>query len=160
MPAPIRLMVFEGFAPGYGFYNAFGALQRPLLQIGSRGDAVKEAQQKLMEVLQRSLRTGADGIFGSDTLAAVREVQQRFGLRVDGIIGKDTWTALLGQPVEISGNVPPQPDTPVSLPPAPPVIDDGNLVVGDKNKPKADNTMLYVGLGAAVLLGAVLLKRR
>jgi len=150
MPAPIRLMVFEGYTPGYGFYNAFGALQRPLLQRGSRGDAVIEAQQKLMDVLARSLPNGASGTFDADTEAAVRDAQRNAGLAVDGIIGKDTWTLLLGQPVEISGKVIPQDG-------ADPIIDDGDLVI--KGAPKAGgNTMLYVGVGAAILAAAILFK--
>jgi hypothetical protein len=96
-------MVFEGYQPGYGFFNAFGALSRPLLQRGSTGPAVVEAQQKLMEILQRSLQGGADGKFGDDTYKAVMEVQARFGLKVDGVIGNDTWTLLLGEPVSITG---------------------------------------------------------
>lgn len=37
----------------------------------------------------------ADGIFGSNTLAGVRSFQSGNGLEVDGIVGKNTWTALL-----------------------------------------------------------------
>lgn len=38
-----------------------------------------------------------DGKFGPSTKAAVRTFQSRAGLRVDGIVGRNTWTALLGR---------------------------------------------------------------
>lgn len=37
----------------------------------------------------------ADGIFGDKTLAAVKAFQKARGLAVDGVVGRDTWTALL-----------------------------------------------------------------
>lgn len=37
---------------------------------------------------------GADGKFGSKTLKAVKKFQKDKGLTVDGIVGKNTWTAL------------------------------------------------------------------
>jgi peptidoglycan hydrolase-like protein with peptidoglycan-binding domain len=36
-----------------------------------------------------------DGIFGPKTEAAVRGFQQNDNLSVDGIVGRQTWTALL-----------------------------------------------------------------
>jgi peptidoglycan hydrolase-like protein with peptidoglycan-binding domain len=114
MPGPVRLMVFEGYAPGYGFFNHFGALSRPLLRRGSKGAAVVEAQKKLMEILRRNFRAGADGDFGPETETAVREVQAQFGLAVDGIIGNDTWTLLLGEEVNTGATPAPSgPTTPV-----------------------------------------------
>ena len=37
----------------------------------------------------------ADGSFGEKTDKAVRDFQKANGLQVDGVVGKDTWTALL-----------------------------------------------------------------
>lgn len=117
MPGPVRLMVFEGYAPGYGFFNHFGALTRPMLRRGSKGPEVVEAQNKLMAILQRNFRFGADGDFGSETEAAVREVQAQFGLAVDGVIGKDTWTLLLGQEVSVGPSTGATPNPPTGTTP-------------------------------------------
>jgi peptidoglycan hydrolase-like protein with peptidoglycan-binding domain len=38
-----------------------------------------------------------DGIFGPKTDAAVRDFQQNENLSVDGIVGRQTWTALLSR---------------------------------------------------------------
>ena len=38
---------------------------------------------------------GADGTFGKQTLAAVKQFQKDCGIKVDGIVGKDTWGKLL-----------------------------------------------------------------
>ena len=39
---------------------------------------------------------GADGMFGANTAAAVKRFQAAHGLAADGIVGRDTWHALLG----------------------------------------------------------------
>jgi N-acetylmuramoyl-L-alanine amidase len=36
-----------------------------------------------------------DGIFGANTMAAVKEFQKAYGLSVDGVVGKNTWGKLL-----------------------------------------------------------------
>jgi hypothetical protein len=61
-------------------------LRGGLLQLGDRGKAVAR--------VQRALGITADGIFGRETLAAVRSFQQRVGLLVDGIVGPKTRLAL------------------------------------------------------------------
>lgn len=63
-----------------------------LLKKGSRGAAVKTLQQNL--ILLGYLSSGADGIFGSRTEAAVRQYQRRNRLGVDGIAGKQTLSAV------------------------------------------------------------------
>ena len=72
-----------------------------LLKRGSRGDAVKELQQKLNALGYNA--EPADGIFGVKTEAAVRAFQKANGLSVDGIVGKNTWAALQAQPAKEPG---------------------------------------------------------
>lgn len=147
MTGPIRLMVFQGYRPGYG---AFGALTRRTLRFGDRGNDVKEAQNALMNVLQRSISGGADGVFGPATLAAVKEAQAQFGLRVSGEVDSDTWTLLLAQ--EVVASPPPVPrETPpgTSGPGTGQPRNDGDIVVGGPSGEKKSNTMMIVG-GVAV----------
>lgn len=66
---------------------------KPTLQLGSQGAAVKELQTLINTRLNAS-RLKVDGIFGTQTLAAVKEMQERFFLTVDGIVGAKTWAAL------------------------------------------------------------------
>lgn len=65
---------------------------QPLLKWGSRGEAVKTLQQTLNS---KGYWCGnADGIFGSKTYNAVIKFQQDAGIKVDGIVGPQTWQAL------------------------------------------------------------------
>ena len=65
----------------------------PLLRQGDSGAYVKLLQQLLESKLIAV--NGIDGIFGSKTLAAVRLFQQEKGLDVDGLVGNNTWSALV-----------------------------------------------------------------
>ena len=51
-------------------------------------------QSLLLRAGETLPRYGADGDFGSETLAAVRSFQRRHGLVVDGICGPKTWAKL------------------------------------------------------------------
>lgn len=96
---------------GYGmeFYNKYHGMEvtgmadtyRPMLQRGSRGDYVTQAQKALLAKGYSLPRYGADGDFGGEMYAAVVQFQRDRGLAADGIIGPDTWAALLA---EESGN--------------------------------------------------------
>jgi peptidoglycan hydrolase-like protein with peptidoglycan-binding domain len=66
------------------------------LEKGSRGAQVKALQILLIGAGHSCGKAGADGVYGSGTLAAVKEAQKQGGLIVDGIAGKNTWTLLLG----------------------------------------------------------------
>lgn len=63
------------------------------LRNGNKGNQVKTLQ-RLLNALGYDCGT-VDGIWGSKTLAAVKAFQKAKGLTVDGICGKNTWTALL-----------------------------------------------------------------
>ena len=65
----------------------------PLLREGSRGAYVTLLQQLLESYL---IPVGTiDGIFGSRTENAVRQFQQDNNLAVDGLVGNNTWNALV-----------------------------------------------------------------
>lgn len=64
------------------------------LHTGGHGEAVRDLQQRLVAF-------GADvapddaGWFGAGTETAVRAFQDARGLRVDGVVGRETWSALV-----------------------------------------------------------------
>ncbi|MGB3311548.1 MAG: peptidoglycan-binding domain-containing protein [Nodosilinea sp.] len=65
---------------------------RPLLRSDDRGPQVSQLQRDLAIL---GLYTGpVDGLYGADTAAAVRSLQQQQGMTVDGIAGPQTWIAL------------------------------------------------------------------
>lgn len=67
----------------------------PALRLGARGEAVKRLQTLLLTAGCLLPRYGADGIFGTETQAAVISFQAARELKPDGIAGEETWAALL-----------------------------------------------------------------
>jgi len=67
----------------------------PTLQVGASGQAVRNIQGLLLA--HGSDPHGIDGNFGPGTDAAVRAFQQGSGLGVDGVVGRQTSTALLNR---------------------------------------------------------------
>jgi hypothetical protein len=65
-----------------------------LLRRGSTGQAVRDLQEKLNQVLKPVPLLAVDGIFGSKTDAAVRAFQLKAKLVIDGIVGPKTQAAL------------------------------------------------------------------
>ena len=65
------------------------------LRKGSSGSDVAEMQSLLISRGYSLPRYGADGDFGSETLAAVKKYQKDHGLAVDGVVGPKTWESLL-----------------------------------------------------------------
>lgn len=66
------------------------------LRRGDVSEIVRAAQMLLIGRGWRCGPWGADGEFGPDTEDGVKRYQRSQGLTVDGIIGPDTWRALLG----------------------------------------------------------------
>lgn len=88
---------FASFAPGVTpsaqaitwpwCYNSTATIS-----LGSRGEAVKDAQCLLKD---KGFNPGAtDGIFGPNTRNAVINFQRSRGLVADGIVGPHTWSRL------------------------------------------------------------------
>lgn len=73
------------------------------LRQGSQGSDVTELQ-KMLNSTGYGYNLDEDGIFGSKTLAAVKDYQQRNNLAVDGIVGTNTWGALTGGQGDSSSN--------------------------------------------------------
>jgi peptidoglycan hydrolase-like protein with peptidoglycan-binding domain len=61
---------------------------------GASGDNVRQLQTKLSNMGYNIGTSGADGKFGKNTAAAVRQFQKDYNLQVDGIVGDQTMSAL------------------------------------------------------------------
>lgn len=70
-------------------------VELPVLKKGSEGDSVKALQILLIGYGYSCGKAGADGDFGSGTHSAVLKFQKAKGLTQDGIVGANTWNALL-----------------------------------------------------------------
>lgn len=76
------------FALFLGFVRADAAV----LSWGSKGDQVRQIQQKLIQY--GYLKGTADGVFGAKTYDAVVWFQRKNGLAADGVVGQKTAAAL------------------------------------------------------------------
>ncbi|MDD5747542.1 MAG: peptidoglycan-binding protein [Actinomycetota bacterium] len=68
-----------------------------LFKKGSSGREALDIQSRLVSLGFLSAKSSelADSFFGSETERAIREFQESRGLRVDGIVGPDTWHSLV-----------------------------------------------------------------
>ena len=66
----------------------------PIVRRGANGHPVRTLQHLLRAHGQT---VSVDGIFGPNTEAAVRAVQQSSGVPVDGVVGPQTWPKLIAQ---------------------------------------------------------------
>jgi|GEM_PF-154657 len=84
--------------------EAFSVLNRPTLRLGSAGESVRELQLILKQLMYYDGEI--DGNFGNSTNVAVRTFQTNNKLTADGIVGRNTWSALtyLYSPLAICGN--------------------------------------------------------
>ncbi|MEG4067996.1 peptidoglycan-binding protein [Microcoleus sp. Pol11C2] len=102
------------------------------ISAGADGPEVAAIQQRLQV---HSFKVGTiDGTYGSRTTSAVRAFQQSKGLNADGIVDKETWTALAADPASASETV--QSNAPIlsnaAVPGNPPLLNKG--AVGSKVK--------------------------
>ena len=68
-----------------------------VLKKGSKGECVKALQRLLVSHgYNLGSQNPVDGSFGAKTDAGVRSYQKDNGLTVDGSVGRQTWTKLLG----------------------------------------------------------------
>jgi peptidoglycan hydrolase-like protein with peptidoglycan-binding domain len=114
MPAPQIVVSRDSFAPA-GAPTPSG-LRRSALQRGMTGGLVRELQRHL--VAEGHLRAAdaatGPGVFGPRTETAVKAFQQSEGLPVTGMVGPQTWAALLDdgfQPARPQGTVTEVPKT-------------------------------------------------
>jgi len=66
----------------------------PITQ-GDRGPAVEDVQKRLLMLGFDLGSTGVDGVFWGATLTAVRRFQAEHRLDEDGVVGNETWAALV-----------------------------------------------------------------
>jgi zinc D-Ala-D-Ala carboxypeptidase len=98
---PQTLSAVKGFQGAKGLAtdgivgpNTWTALiQGHTVKMGSSGDDVRAVQHLLRNA--HGYDIAVDGIFGSKTQAAVTGFQKSRGLAVDGIVGPQTWKALV-----------------------------------------------------------------
>lgn len=62
---------------------------------GDRGSAVEDIQRRLLALGYDLGRTGVDGVFFGATAEAVRSFQSKLLLAEDGLVGDETWSALV-----------------------------------------------------------------
>lgn len=95
-PAPEAPKAAAPAAPAAPAGNADAAVKRgkanaatnPVLQLGSKGGAVRTLQELLNKA---GVKCATDGDFGPKTQAAVKEFQTKVGLEATGIVNHKTW---------------------------------------------------------------------
>lgn len=80
--------------PKWGQTERAPVTTRPTLRRGAIGEHVTAMQLLLLDAGYTLRKYGADGDFGAETEAALREYQQGHGLEVDGVCGPKTWAQL------------------------------------------------------------------
>lgn len=95
--APLVPQQFAYVPPNHPLIPYAATDSVPVLKAGSKGQAVVDIQQFLK---QKGLYTGAiDGAFGQESQLAVRRFQQQANLTPDGIVGIETWKAMLSSSI-------------------------------------------------------------
>ncbi|MEX1045878.1 MAG: N-acetylmuramoyl-L-alanine amidase [Actinomycetota bacterium] len=66
-----------------------------IIRPGSRGEDVRDVQQRIVALGGTIEPNELEGLYGQSTEAAVRAFQQKRGLLADGMVGPETWGALV-----------------------------------------------------------------
>jgi hypothetical protein len=74
--------------------ETFGIVPLDTITKGANGELVKYLQRALVEAKYDIGSDGVDGIFGGETLSAVRAFQHDHGLSPDGKVGPKTWAVV------------------------------------------------------------------
>ena len=82
--------------PNYDEEKEYCEVKLETLKKGCEGDNVKALQILLIGYGYDCGKSGADGDFGANTEKAARDYQGKNKLTVDGVVGKNTWSKLLG----------------------------------------------------------------
>ncbi|MBO5569033.1 MAG: D-alanyl-D-alanine carboxypeptidase family protein [Clostridia bacterium] len=126
----------------------------PVLSVGSSGERVREIQDRLFAL---HYPVGSvDGQFGNGTLQAVLAFQENNGLYVDGIVGENTYRALMDtQAKEYMASTPTPMPSPTETATATPAVEtaavkrrmyvteDGFPLLVNREHPLADNYETY-----------------
>jgi len=91
-----------------------------VLRKGNEGQNVRILQAKLEQLEYMLVQFGIDGIFGSETEGQVKAFQTASQIEVDGIVGPDTWAALVAALTALAAAQPPTAPDPTSAPPGTP----------------------------------------
>ena len=84
---------------------------------GASGEDVKNLQIRLNQTGNYNL--AEDGVYGSNTQAAVKDYQKKNGLATDGIVGNQTWSSLETKPATKSAGATQEPATATAQPTQP-----------------------------------------
>lgn len=95
-------------------------LKSPLM----KGENVKKVQSQLEKKGYSVGRTGIDGKYGKNTLAAVKKFQSANSLTVDGIVGPKTWAKLFEDVVETTPDYENNQESPIVGADSPIISDD------------------------------------
>lgn len=104
-------------------YETFDIQPLDIITKGAKGELVKYLQNALIEEGYDVGKSGADGVFGTGTLSAVRAFQYDNGLTSDGKVGQKTWAKIKALVVDDE----PDEDKPTEPPVEPQEPNEGNV---------------------------------
>jgi hypothetical protein len=132
--SPIATWDEWGVLPGTdvsdGIWEIFNILPMDTLSKGAKGELVKWLQRGLIEAGYDVGEDGADGVYGRETVSAVRAFQYDHSLASDGVVGAKTWAAIKA----VVDDDEPNEDKPVEAPDEPQEPEDAWGTLTDAQK--------------------------